>query len=213
MNGIDKNRQYSEMLTAAIRRINGLDLRTVADKAELEYDAEDGSVSIRTFGRIARLSPVDYSLTPSLDMWHHLSILQYLEAVDGSMPSHHWIGMGELAEGGMVRGASFDREIDNVIAGQLGCFEPARIKAACAALGGVFQDDRRADLCAVFAFMPRFPLRLQMWYADDEFPASGKVLIDDGVKQCLGIEAIGTVAVLLVRELCLICERNAGVNQ
>ena len=208
-----KNRQYDEMLAAAVKRMAGLDFRTAAEKAGLDYDASNGSAIIRTLGRISRLNPANCSLTPPLDMWHHLSILQYLEAVDGSLPSDRWIGMGELAEGGMVRGASFDREIDSLIASRLGCFTPGQIENACAELGGVLQGECRADLCAVFAFMPRFPLRLQLWFADDEFPASGKVLINDGVKHCLGTEAIGTVATLLIQQLCTACEKTVEQDQ
>ena len=106
----------------------------------------------------------------------------------------------------MVRGASFDREIDNMIANRLGENPPKHIHAACERLEAVFHDHSHADLCADFYFLPYFPLRLNLWFADDEFPASGKLLINDGVKHCLGTEAIGTVGALLIQKLCEECE-------
>ena len=39
---------------------------------------------------------------------------------------------------------------------------------------------------------------LNLWYSDDEFPASGKVLINSGVQAHLGVEAAGTLATVLV---------------
>ena len=55
--------------------------------------------------------------------------------------------------------------------------------------------------------MPRFPLRLNLWLADEEFPASGKVLVNDGVKHCLGTEATGTIGMLLIQKVCDEIER------
>jgi hypothetical protein len=42
-------------------------------------------------------------------------------------------------------------------------------------------------------------------FADDEFPATGKLLVNNGEKHCLGTEAIGTVATELIQKLCKVC--------
>lgn len=192
-------RQYQEMLDAATYRLQHIDLKAAAEKSGLSFGRR---IAIPTFGEQITLDPATFLSDPPIDMWHHLVILQYLETADDSMPSDTWIGMAELREGGLARGASFDREIDVLIADRLGIHPPEAIRQACGRLGGLIREDTRADLCADFSFMPRFPLRLNLWFADDEFPACGKVLVNDGVKHRLGTEAIGTISTFLVRKLC-----------
>lgn len=199
------NRQYREMLNAAVRRMQDVDLLAAAARSGLRCDPATERVTLETFGRVTHIDAATLLPDPPVEMWLHLAILQYLESSDGSLPTERWIGMADLSEGGLARGTSFDREIDALIANRLGRQSPERIRAACERLGARFVDNPRADLCADFFFLPRFPLRLNLWYADDEFPASGKLLVNDGVKQCLGTEAIGTVGTLLIRGLCDAC--------
>ena len=51
-----------------------------------------------------------------------------------------------------------------------------------------------------------------MWFADDEFPASGRILVDGSVSLFLGTEANGTVASLLVQMLCDAADRAAEAD-
>ena len=44
-------------------------------------------------------------------------------------------------------------------------------------------------------------MRLNLWLPDDEFPASGKLLVNKGVKHCLGTEAIGTIGTMIVKRI------------
>ena len=202
--GKPDNRQYDEMQAASLRRLEGIDLAIAAESAGLAWDGQ--GVEGVSFGQRFRLDGKTLRPTPEIDMWQHLAMLQYLWGADGSLPTDRWIGMGELAEGGLVRGTSFDGEIDRLIATRLGKCAPEAVCQACAALGADYPGNGSADLCAVFCFMPRFPLRLNLWYADDEFPASGKLLVNAGVHHCLGTEAIGTVGCMLVDRLCALAE-------
>ena len=199
-----ENRQYDEMLAASLRRLAGIDMALAAENADLAWDG--AGIEGASFGQRFRLDGKTLRPTPEIDMWQHLAMLQYLHGADGSLPTDRWIGMGELAEGGLVRGTSFDGEIDRRIATRLGKCVPEAVRRACGALDAVFPGDGPADLCAVFCFMPRFPMRLNLWYADDEFPASGKLLVNAGVHHCLGTEAIGTVGCMLVDRLCALAE-------
>ena len=195
-----ENRQYKEMLAANLRRLEGIDLGAAAARAGLEWDGS--GIEGVSFGRRFRLDGATLRPMPPIDMWQHLAMLQYLGGADGSLPSDRWIGMGALEEGGRVRGASFDREIDRLVADRLSQCTPESLGRACATLGATLREDSPADLCAVFHFLPRFPLMLNLWLADDEFPASGKLLVNAGVRHCLGTEAIGTVGCMLVERLC-----------
>ena len=183
-----------------------MDILEVAKHSGMVYDHASGQISFQSFGEKTIIDTSTFRAVAPIEMWQHLAILQYLETADGSCPTNCWISMADLSEGGMVRGASFDREIDNIIANRLGKYLPENIHAACERLGATFPNDSRADLCADFNFLPFFPLRLNLWFADDEFPASGKLLVNNGVKHCLGAEAIGTVGTLLLQKLCKKCD-------
>ncbi len=59
----------------------------------------------------------------------------------------------------------------------------------------------RADLCAVFPFLPRYPLRLNIWLADEEFEASGKLLVSRSADHYLTIEDAVTVGDIFLSKL------------
>lgn len=194
------NRQYDMLLCAAVERLRGQDLREIAARIGAEYDG--AGIALECFGTRLHVDGETFRAEPAMDMWLHLALLQYLASADGSLPGDSWISLADVPGGGASRGASFDREIDSLIAEKLGKRGPEAIRAACGALGAGFREDARSDLSAVFRFAPNYPLRLNLWFADDEFPASGKVLVNAGVCRCLELEVAGTVAVTLVRMLC-----------
>ena len=199
------NRQYEEMLAAAVKRLAEADPRRIASVAGLELDEAAGVFTFQSLGMEVRLARDDYRALTSLDMWHHLVILQYLAQGNGDTPDRTWISLGELPGGGTTRGPSFDREIDALIAGRLSGMPPERIEGACRALGGEPPVLPHSDLSSEFLFMPRYPLRMNLWFSDKEFPASGRVLVNGGVRRALGVEAAGTAALLLMNRLCRAC--------
>lgn len=194
--------QYETFLAAAVDRLATLDPTAVAARAGIEYLPGPDAWRFESFGKALMVRREDYRVEPSLDMWHHLCVLQYLAGADGSMPGKRWLGLGELPGGGLIRGASFDREIDALLARELTMGDLEALRPAAGDLGGTLIDGESADLCADFKFMPRYPLRLSLWLADDEFPASGRVRVNEATVNCLGVEAVGSVGLLLARMLC-----------
>ena len=62
-------------------------------------------------------------------------------------------------------------------------------------LGGV-QKASKADLCIEIPFLPMYPLTVNIWFADDEYSATGKLLLDESADYYLTIEdavAVGDV--------------------
>lgn len=49
--------------------------------------------------------------------------------------------------------------------------------------------------------MPNYPVWLKIWFADDEFPASGRLLLDASAEHYLSIEDAVTVGELLLKLL------------
>ena len=58
-----------------------------------------------------------------------------------------------------------------------------------------------ADFCARFDFAPRYPVWLKVWFADEEFPASGRLLLDESAPHYLTIEDAVTVGSLILDQL------------
>lgn len=54
---------------------------------------------------------------------------------------------------------------------------------------------------AVFPFLPHYPIWLKVWFADDEFEASGKLLVSRSTEHYLTIEDAVTVGELLLSKL------------
>lgn len=74
------------------------------------------------------------------------------------------------------------------------------IQKAAAALGG-FPISGRADLSIRFSFLPKIPLVLHLWLEDEDFPASGKVLLDAATEEFLQVENAGTASGILLAKL------------
>ena len=75
-----------------------------------------------------------------------------------------------------------------------------KIQKACKNLGAEFTETK-ADLCAVFPVLPRYPVTLKIWFADEEFPASGKIFLQDHADHYLSVEDAVTVGEILLQKL------------
>lgn len=197
------NLQYERMAQAAGQI---LQQRNPAQLAKLTGFHWDGrQLTAATLGIPIAISWSDLSITPRLDMWHELTILQYLANAAGTLPVGQFLSLSDFRVGGMVRGTSFDRE-NNRILERIGTLPVSSIREAAAKLGGSeFQG--RADFNAVFSFLPHIPMQLNLWLEDEDFPASGKVLFDASAETDLQVEAAGTAASIL---LTLLEQETAG---
>lgn len=74
------------------------------------------------------------------------------------------------------------------------------IRKICKALGAEFADSN-ADLCAVFHFLPNYPVWLKIWFANEEFEASGKFYISKSADCYLTMEDAVTVGEILLSKL------------
>ena len=70
----------------------------------------------------------------------------------------------------------------------------------CLQLGGR-KIEGKADVTAVIPYAPMFPVMVSFWEADDEFAASGKVLVDGNGSHYLTIEAAGGACSAVIQEI------------
>ena len=197
---VGTDRQYEAMLSAAREKLAGRVPAQIAKARSLRYDPASGTLRFSSFGQDLALGTDDWDMEPAGDTWLHLLLLQALAAEETPRRGEGWKSLSELGEGAGARSAGFLREQGELLA-RLGRSGPGSIRRAAAALGAVFPEPGREDLAARFSFLPGYPLLMKLWYADEEFPASGTVLLGEAFVG-LGLEAAGTLISWLLTRLC-----------
>ncbi len=115
--------------------------------------------------------------------------------------------MGQMRDG-LVRGSKCDREAGARIGALLGGLSPEDAGAVCRALGGE-PVEGKADFSCALPFLPRWPVMLNLWFADDEFDGSARLLVDKSADHDLSIEDAVAVTDILIARLAENC-RLAG---
>lgn len=188
---------FSNMLFAAR---DWLRARTAQQICRLTDASFDGSaLHLETLGQSVCVTVPDYQLCPQLSQWHTLTLLHYLARGDGTPLSGTPITFAQHKDG-LIRGGGFDRDAETTIREKLGILPPEELQRRCLALGARIIPSN-ADLCAEFLFLPRYPVWLKVWFADDEFPASGRLLLDAMAEHYLSIEDAVTVGGLILERL------------
>ncbi len=197
MVNMQENRAFYEMYLAAKAMLSGKDPHQIAQNSGTVFD---GTVfSVPSMGRTYHISYPDYLCADPIGNWHHLILLHYLNLADGSPVTGEPISMGDMPDG-LVRGTKYDRTAAKALAAFLKNKTPAQVKAHLACLGAAFLPGK-ADLNAVLPFLPRFPLYLNIWFADEEFPPSARLFVDCSAGHYLTIEDTVTVGEVILEIL------------
>ena len=194
-----KNRAFAEMLKVARDRLSGKRAEEIAANTGIPFDPAASEFRLSSLGRDIRIGYPGYAITPDVDPWHQLVLLHYLDMADGAAPQDRLIPFGELTHG-FVRGGGFDRQSERRISQSLADQSPARLREACEGLGASMLPSN-ADLCAVFLFLPRYPVTLKLWFADEELPGNGRMFLDGSADHYLSVEDAVTVGTLILEEL------------
>lgn len=192
----DHNITFNQMEKAALERLQGIDPESIAQRTDIPFDKETQEFHLTSLGMDVMIHYPDYSIEPYLPDWHHLILLHYLEMADGTSLENEPISFRELPDG-FVRGEQFDRLCEKIIASSIGNFDLEKLKSACSEMGATFKESR-ADLCAEFSFVPRYPLTLNLWLTEEELPGSGKIFLDRSAGHQLSTEDAVTIGELLL---------------
>lgn len=193
----EKNQLFSNMLQAALTWLEGRSPEEISRQAGIPFD---GNVfRFTSLGIPVTIHYPDYRIEPELEQWHTLVLLHYLSLADGEALSGRKITFAEY-KNGMVRGGGFDRDVERTIEKQSDALYPEALEKRCLALGAEIQDSN-ADFCAEFSLAPNYPVWLKIWFADEEFPASGRMLLDASAEHFLSIEDAVTIGGLLLDNL------------
>lgn len=192
-----ENRQFELMLEAARERLLRHVPEEISKKAGVRY--ENGVFWVRTLGRRVEIQWPAGKITPPVSKWHALTLLHYLDLADGTPLTGRTITFSQYKDG-LVRGGGLDRNTELIVRRDLGVLPREELARRCEALGAELLPSN-ADFCARFDFAPRYPVWLKVWFADEEFPASGRLLVDESAPSYLTIEDAVTVGALILDEL------------
>ena len=189
-----ENRQFERMLEAARSRLLRHVPEEISEKAGVRY--ENGVFWVRTLGRRVEIQWPAGKITPPVSKWHALTLLHYLDLADGTPLSGRTITFSQYKDG-LVRGGGLDRNTELIVRRDLGVLPREELARRCETLGAELLPSN-ADFCARFDFAPRYPVWLKVWFADEEFPTSGRLLVDESAPNYLTIEDAVTVGSLIL---------------
>ena len=195
----EEDRAFQEMLQAAVQRLKKRSGSEIAAKSGAAFDSEKNMLEIQSLSEKIETQLPDFAVRTKLEKWHHLVLLHYLDVADGTPVSQELITFGNLKDG-LIRGTRFDHTTDLELQKILKDQPEEKIQKACKTLGAQFIETK-ADLCAVFSFLPFYPVTLKIWYTDDEFPATGKLFLHGNADHYLSVEDAVTVGEIMLRKL------------
>ncbi len=124
-------------------------------------------------------------------------LLHYLQAAEHPLPGGQWIAYREIPGAAFYFDAFVKRAI-NPLKGTFGQ-DPSALPRVAALLDG--QPGATGDVACIFHPLPRVPVQLVLWQADEEFPAEASILFDRTAGRMLSPEDAAWLAGMLVYRL------------
>lgn len=202
----EDNRMFSQMMLAAQARLAAHNCEEIARNTNIRYAAHTKCFSLETLGETIEIRCPGFDINPPLEGWHHLVILHYMDLADGTPLTKRLISFSQMKDG-LIRGDGLDRKCEAVIRSLLQQITEKEFIDRCLALGGK-ELASNADFSVEFPFLPHFPVTLKVWFADDEFDASGRMMLDASADHYLSIEDAVTAGELILEKL--MKERTPG---
>lgn len=184
-----KHRQLQTMLEPIREQLKQYSPETLCKNTMASFDENEQNFCLPSMGTDIFIHYPDFTIKQELDMWHHLTLLQYLDTADGTPLSGQWISLQQMP-GGVTRGRGFDKDIETMFDRYFSNITADEFLARCLQLGGK-ELRGRADVEVVIPYAPMFPILVRFWESDDEFAASGKLLVDRSAEHYLSIDGAG----------------------
>jgi hypothetical protein len=197
--GVSSFSTYEQVSQELEKEAVGKDFKEAAEAIGGIYKALDGEETI-----LLKMVHTVYELRKEglyrnneycMDIWAKIIICDYVRR-QGRMPlTGEWLPLGLFPHAASLVKAfqsSAEKRISSGFARDL-----EGLKQRCAALGGSETEGKvRADYISRFDLLPRVPLYLSFWVADEEFDADCKLLFDSSADKHMDI---GYLAYLVER--------------
>ena len=177
------------------------DLRSMAEKAAVDYvEGPPEGLEVKLFDRPFRIERERIVALDGqdFDVWMKVMLLLYVTRASGAPLVGEWVAYRDLPNT-ISKQKTFEKWINRIATTWAGRFD--ELAAAAEAMGGKRVEDPSADLALRFTALPRVPLHLALWDADEDFEARASLLLDRGVLDYLDQEALTLLAEELMRRL------------
>jgi hypothetical protein len=168
------------------------DCDEVCMRSLAEYDSDRNVYRVTALGNEYYVNPEAHEIKPSSSIIQEVSvdlgllILIYLLEAKDIPVSGEWVSEFNLRGGSMFFRGPHAFPVDE-IASRFG-YDMEGFKETCISLGG--KPLSLGDAAFKFQVLPRVPVAAVLWYADDEFDASAKLLMDATIEQHLPLDVI-----------------------
>lgn len=199
--GFSNYEQVSDDLEKEAVRV---EFRDAAEAVGGEYESCDGRETIRL-----KMLTRDYEVRKDglftaneycRDSWTKIIIYDYVRRQGRKPLSGEWISLGHFphtASHVKAFQANAEKKVTETFKND---FNSLRLR--CAALEGVEIEGRiKADYTGCFDLLPRVPLYLSFWQADEEFDPDCKIQFDSNAEDHIDIEYLAYLLELFVEEL------------
>lgn len=171
----------------------------MAANSGADFNREKSVIRLSSLGQLIDIAypsgEVYFGGSNLIPIWNwRLVIINYLWRSNNAPLAGMLISYREL-EGGQVFYPAFLRESIRPLASALLHVTLGGIIDSCVKLGARFEEG--ADICAVFDFLPRFPITVKMWLGDEEMESSANILFDVGANHYLHTEDIAVAGNLI----------------
>lgn len=205
-----------DALRVAIQQAAGIDPVSACELSGAAFEAErpddSGTFLLPFLGQAVRIRYPDFAFDADSPLPPHVRALlvYYLARSDGSSPTGDWRAFADLPDGRFYA-AAFQGYTGDAIVRRL-AEKADGIAAGIAALGGralaPSELATNADAAWVVPALPRVPVALVWWDADEEFPARAELLFDSTARNHLPTDGCAVVGSWLTSMLCAEVERQ-----
>ena len=205
-----KNRAFEEMRKAALKRLRLQAPPEIAQKAGGIFHPDDSTLELYSLGQRLEVSIPEYIIRQKIENWHYLVLLHYLEQADGQPVSNEFYPLAAMKDG-LIRGTKFDHELEQKLSRLFTGKQAGELERICTGLNGR-TITTNADFSVVFPFFPNLDLLLKIWFADEEFPASVRLLISNNADHYITIEDAVTIGEIMIQYLIDASEGELWLN-
>ncbi|MBW1711122.1 MAG: DUF3786 domain-containing protein [Deltaproteobacteria bacterium] len=159
-------------------------------------------VAMEVFGRTCLIGPrgVRAKDGEPLDFTVRIVVAHYLLQTGRGDLTGQWRSYRDFKDGAFFHGAfsqTSEHRIARKFSGRM-----AELESAAKAISGETLDaDLGGDFCSCFPALPRIPLALIFYDADEEFSASARILFDDSAPLFLDMECLAVMGLILANQL------------
>jgi hypothetical protein len=158
------------------------------------------SLVLNCMGREFILSPAgEINTQGRMTPWMKILLLHYVRTAGSGSLSGRWTSFAEL-KGGMVKSSSFLRDCEEPLRERFDR-DAARAAEALSRLGAVKCNNFPTENAWMLFLLPRVPVVVLYWPAEEEFPSKVKILFDSTADRFLDAESLIFLVEGLVRNV------------